>query len=283
MLPLAMPAMTRLSRRRFIKLNLGAIALGAMPPPHVLSRDPAASSAPGIGNDAMKTIGILGTGPQATIDLEVRIHQAAQRRIPQRENTGYPLMIVYHHRRPPVVVKEDGTPELPLRADPQFLDAARWLSEKADFLLIAANSPHLFRKEIEAASGRPVLSMIDVTIDEVQRRNWSKVGVLGFHDCQVPVYTKPMRERKLTCETIDAARQPKINAAVFRLVEGRETDESRTAVRDAVADLRARGVDGIILGCTELPLLLQEEAVATDLANPSQILAEAAVQHAMQP
>jgi aspartate racemase len=232
----------------------------------------------------MKTIGILGTGPQATIELETRIHHAAQRLVPQRENYGYPPLIVYHHRRPPVAVKDDGSPELPLRVDPSLLEAARWLGEKVDFLVIAANAPHLFRREIESANGgagRPVLSLIDVTLDEVQRRQWRRVGVLGFHDCRVPVYTEPMRERQLAFETIDAAHQPKINAAVMRLIEGRETEESRDAVRAAVKTLRSRNVEGIILGCTELPLLLRDEADAPDLIDPIQILAAAAVKHAL--
>jgi aspartate racemase len=226
----------------------------------------------------MKRIGILGTGPQATIELETCIHRAAQRRVPQRENHGYPPLVVYHHRRPPVVVNDDGSAALPLRVDPSFLEAARWIAQKADVLLIAANSPHLFRKEIEAAAGKPLLSMIDVTIDHVQQRGWKRVGVLGFHDARVPVYTEPMQQRGLTCETIDAAHQPKINAAVMRLIEGRENEESRDAVRLAVKALRSRSVDGIILGCTELPLLLREEAEAPDLVDPVRILAESAVE-----
>ncbi|MCI0631852.1 MAG: aspartate/glutamate racemase family protein [Phycisphaerales bacterium] len=236
----------------------------------------------------MKTIGILGIGPQATIDLELRIHQAAQRLIPQRQMFGYPPMIVYHHRRLPVLVNDNGEPALPLRPDPQFLEAARWLGQKVDFLLISANAPHLFRKEIEAAAGsggagKPVLSIIDATIEEVQRRRWRRIGVLGYFDSKVPVYTEPLRQLSLTCETIDTALQPKINDAVMRLIEGRETEESRSAVRDAVAVLRSRNVDGIILGCTELPLLLGAQATAPDLLDPIQILAEAAVMHARSP
>jgi len=61
-------------------------------------------------------------------------------------------------------------------------------------------------------------------------------------------------------------------------MEGREDESDRRWVHDAVAWLRGRGVEGIILGCTELPLLLREHADAADLLNPAQVLAEAAVQ-----
>jgi len=65
------------------------------------------------------------------------------------------------------------------------------------------------------------------------------------------------------------------------LHEGRDTAESAEIVRDAVATLRAWNVEGIILGCTEHPLLLREDADAPDLVNPAQLLAEAAVTYAL--
>jgi aspartate/glutamate racemase len=68
-----------------------------------------------------------------------------------------------------------------------------------------------------------------------------------------------------------------LNAALFRVIEGREDEGSRAAARAAVAELRGRGVDGVILGCTELPRLLgADELAASDFINPpAQLLAEA--------
>ena len=64
-------------------------------------------------------------------------------------------------------------------------------------------------------------------------------------------------------------------------MEGREDENAVRAAREAVGWLRARPVDGIILGCTEIPLLLGDAAVADDLLNPLQLLANAAVHHAI--
>ena len=64
-------------------------------------------------------------------------------------------------------------------------------------------------------------------------------------------------------------------------MEGRNDAESTAIAREAVTVLRARGVDGIILGCTEIPLLLPNDLDAPDLINPAQQLAEAAVKHAL--
>lgn len=107
---------------------------------------------------------------------------------------------------------------------------------------------------------------------------WKKVGVLGFPMESVPVYTKPLNELGLTVELIDAELQARLNAAIIALMEGRVFDN---AAEDAVTMLRQKGVDGIILGCTEIPLLLGDKANEADLISPIVVLAEAAVKFAM--
>ena len=228
----------------------------------------------------MKTIGVLGgIGPQATMDFEVRLHRESQRRITPRMNGGYPPMIVYYHRRPPVIVGDDGLHREPIEADPELLRAAGRLGGTADFLVITANGAHLVQDEIERAAGKRVLSMIDVTLDEVQRKGWARVGVLGLGD--PIVYTRRLDALGIRHETLDPERRPPLNQAIFRVMEGREDDAGRRLAREAVERLRGRQPDGVILGCTELPFLLGAHAEGADLLNPLQLLAESAVRHAL--
>ena len=65
-------------------------------------------------------------------------------------------------------------------------------------------------------------------------------------------------------------------------MEGREGPAEAAAARAAVEAVRRRGVDGVVLGCTEIPLLLGDEAEASDLVNPVALLAEAAVRFAIE-
>jgi aspartate racemase len=226
----------------------------------------------------MKTIGILGgISAQATMDFERRIHEVSQRVIPQHGNSGYPPMLVYYHRRPPVLTKDGIEAVLPIQADPEFLEAARWLGDKADFLVIAANGAHVLQEEIEQASGLNILSMIDETLGEVKKRGWKKVGVLGFPVESVPIYTNPLTELGLTVELLDAKRAARLHHAIIALMEGRVFEG---AAEEAVDALRQRGVDGIILGCTEIPLLLGNKENESDLINPTALLAEASVKFA---
>jgi aspartate racemase len=229
---------------------------------------------------AMKTIGVLGgLGPQATLDFEKRVHRVAQNLIPPRQNSGYPPMFVCYYRHPPILLNDDFSPRFPIQPDPRLLEAAKKIGAAADFLVITSNGAHMIQEQIERAAGRKVLSMIEVTLDEIGRRKWKKVGVLAFGSPMV--YTKPLGEMKIDFEIIDGAALAKLDAAIMKVMEGRDDTESAAAAHEAIKTLRARKVDGIILGCTEIPLLLGENAAEADLVNPAQLLAEAAVKYSM--
>jgi aspartate/glutamate racemase len=79
-----------------------------------------------------------------------------------------------------MVLGEDFSVPDELRPNPGLLALARDLGSHVDFLIIASNTPHFFMGDIEKASGLKVLSMVDVVLDEVQRRACSKVGVLAI-------------------------------------------------------------------------------------------------------
>lgn len=213
------------------------------------------------------------------MDFEARVHRVAQQLVPQRGNGGYPPLVVYYHRFPPFVTAEGWEPELPLRAHPALLDAAAKIGGMADFLAITSNFVHLFQAEIEQAAGCEVLSMIEVTLAEVRRRQWRRVGVLGFGDPLV--YTQPLGAMGLATETIFGDLRDRLDGAIHEVMEGRENADSASAARQAVDELRGRSIDGIILGCTEIPLLLGDGASAADLVNPLELLAHAAVNHAL--
>jgi len=229
---------------------------------------------------AMKTIGIIGgLGPQATVDLEMRIHKVAQQVLPQVQNGGYPPMIVEYYRHPPILLKENNLPVFPLQIDPRLLAVAKSLGAMADFLVMPTNGVHRFQKEIENASGRAMLSIIDATMDEVKKRKWKRVGVLGLMTMEI--YTRKLTEMGIAFETINDELQKKIDKTIFRVMEGRDDENDRALMLEALDQLRSKNVDGIIPGCTEIPLLLDKEMDSDHLVNPAQLLAEAAVKYAI--
>lgn len=229
----------------------------------------------------MKTIGILGgLGPQATIEFEQRLHRAAQQLIPQPDNTAYPPLVSWFFREPPVLVAPDSPPptELP-PVNPRLLEAARALGGHVDFLVIPSNGVHLWQAEIEAAAGKPVVSMVDAVIAEVRRRGCQHVGLVDFRPAAWGVY--PPRLAQLGLSWVELPSRYRDNLAeVMRAVNaGRNGDAEEAQLRLAISLLRARHADGILLACTEFPLALSG-ALEPDLINPAELLAEAAVRAA---
>ena len=227
----------------------------------------------------MRKLGILGGfGPQATTDFAVRLHRAAQAIVPQHNNAGYPPLLAYYHRRAPIVVRDDGSPVLPLQPDPELLAMARLLGRWADLLVIISNGAHAIQAEIEQAADRPVVSMIDATLAELRRRQVRRVGVLGLFGPRI--YQEPLAALGIACDTVDAELQARLDQAIFAVMEGRAA-EVQAVGQEAVAALRARGVDAIVLGCTEIPFLVPELEHDPAILNPTQLLAEAAVRAAV--
>lgn len=229
----------------------------------------------------MQTIGVLGGfGPDATTHFERAVHEASRALIPPDVNRGYPPMVTVHVRHPPILIGDDGRPIQPLTLDPRLLEWARRLGELADFLVIVANTPHLFVEEIASAAGRPVLSMVDVVVQELEHRRIRRVGLLGLG---VPeAYVRSFEREGIDTLTAPPGIRAALDDAILRMLEGRTTDAHRAAARDAVDALRRGGADTTILGCTEIPLLLGEGAERADLVDPGALLARAAVARAVR-
>jgi aspartate racemase len=229
----------------------------------------------------MRTIGILGgAGPQATMAFEAQIHAESRHVIPQHVNEGYPPMVSVYIRHAPVVVDAEGKPVYPLTLDPRVVDAVKRLGEWADLLAIPSNTPHFFVDEIAAASGCEVVSIVDVTVEELHRRQSTPIGLLGLGVPQV--YVERFEQEQFEIVTAPPEIRAALDTAILRLMEGAETDTHRAAARAAVNALRAAGAATTVLGCTEIPLLLGAEATSADLVDPSRLLARAVVRRAVE-
>ena len=228
----------------------------------------------------MKRIGVLGgISPQATMDFEARVHRISQQLIPQDFNRGYPAMVVWDHRRPPVRLDADGRAIMPMEVDPELVEAAARLGKMADFLVIPCNAAHVGLDAIQKAADRPVLSMIEITADEVARRG-----------CAVPACwaspALPGRTSRRSAAAASGARAWSGRADPARCRHPcRRRGPRRRGGRPRGADRRgpAAGATrgGVVLGCTEIPLLLGEDADTKDLVSPAALLAEAAVRMAI--
>lgn len=226
----------------------------------------------------MKTIGILGgLGPQATIDFEQRLHQVAQQYAPQPGDVAYPVLISWFFREPPVLLAADS----PMQADippvnPRLLEAAQALGSHVDFLVIPSNGVHLWQAEIEAAAGKPVVSMIDAVIAEVQRRGYQHLGLVDFRPAAWGVYPPRLTQLGLSWVELPSRTREQLSRVMRAVNAGRNGAEEAAQLRLAISILWEQHADGIILACTEFPLALND-TLEPRLINPVALLAELAM------
>ena len=165
-------------------------------------------------------------------------------------------------------------------------EARRLAAAGVDGIMIATNTMHMFADAVERAAGVPLLHIADAAGERIRGASMKRIGLLGTrYSMEKDFYRLRLRERFGVESLIpDAPRREKINAIIFNeLCAGRFLEESRRFVLDAAEDLVARGAQGIVLGCTELPLIVKQEDLGVPRVDTMTAHAEAGVRFLVAP
>jgi aspartate racemase len=166
-----------------------------------------------------------------------------------------------------------------------MIDAAQRLKRGgAEFIVIASNTLNSQAGIIEATVGIPVLHIADATGDAVLERGEHTVALLGTkYTMEQPFYRERLEKRGLKVITPNAKERDYINTVIFdELCRGRIEPESRKQFVQIINRLvKEEGVEGVILGCTEIPLLVKSGDVAIPVLDTTAIHAAAAVKRSL--
>jgi aspartate racemase len=164
-------------------------------------------------------------------------------------------------------------------------DAARAVRRAgADAIVLCTNTMHKVAVQIEAAVDVPLLHIADATAARVTQGGVSCVGLLGTKFTMEQDFYRGRLEARhgLQVLTPSAEQRDLVHAVIYgELCLGRVEDSSRDAYRQIVSDLVARGAQGVILGCTEIGMLLGPTDAAVPLFDTAAIHAEAAAEWAL--
>ncbi len=138
--------------------------------------------------------------------------------------------------------------------------AAGLAAAGAEALLLATNTMHVVAGAVEEAAGIPLLHIADPTADALLAAGHRRVGLLATRfTMEEPFYVERLRDRGLEVVVPGAADRELVHRVIYdELVVDVVRDESREAYRDVVARLAAEGAEAVVLGCTEIGLLLHE-------------------------
>jgi aspartate racemase len=154
----------------------------------------------------------------------------------------------------------------------------------ADFLVLCTNTMHKVAPAIEAGVRIPLLHIADPTAEEIKRAGLSTVGLLGTRfTMEQDFYTGRLRKLHGLRVIIPRERDREIIHRVIyeELCLGRIQDESRAEYRRIMADLIGQGAEGIILGCTEISLLVDQRDASVPLFDTTRIHARKAAERAL--
>ena len=154
----------------------------------------------------------------------------------------------------------------------------------ADFIVICTNTMHKMAPEIEHFTGLNVLHIADVTGAAISKNQIQKVGLLGTRFTMEGDFYKKRLKDNYDIEVIipeDTDRQIIHDIIYNELCLGVIKDDSRQKYIDIINKLCANGAEGIILGCTEIPLLIKQSDVLIPVYDTTKIHAESAVEFAL--
>ncbi len=227
-----------------------------------------------------KRIGILGgMSPESTVEYYQHITRTYTQRF---GDYGYPDIIIYSVSFQPYVdwPNEDRWDLVAhgLSQAAQSLEAAG-----ADFIVIATNTMHLVLDQVQASIHIPVLSLLDVVGEAILATGIKTAGLLGTRfTMEKNLYQDALARKGITVLIPDADDREVVNRVIYdELVAGQIRAESRAGYVEIIKKLAAHGAQGVILGCTEIPLLVSEADAGLPLFDTTLLHAEAALDYAM--
>jgi len=166
-----------------------------------------------------------------------------------------------------------------------MVNCARQLeSGGADCVIIATNTMHLMYAAVQAAVSLPVIHIADAAAHRIRAVEINTVGLLGTKfTMEMDFYSGRLKEN-FGIETIipEVADREIVNRVIYQeLVLGQIKENSKKDFLRIIHDLRAKGAQGVILGCTEIPLLVKQEDTDLPLLDTTQLHAQSAVDFAL--
>jgi aspartate racemase len=156
----------------------------------------------------------------------------------------------------------------------------------ADFIVFCTNTMHKVADEVEKHIQIPILNIADATAEKIKTQGAKKVGLLGTKFTMEGDFYKDRLIQKHSLEVIipTAVEREIVHRVIYdELCVGEIKQSSKMKYMDIIERLAKDGAEGIILGCTEIGLLVKEEDSRVPLFNTTRIHAEAAVEYALEP
>jgi aspartate racemase len=229
----------------------------------------------------MKTIGLIGgMSWESSVDY-YRIINEETRNILGGSHSSKCLMYSFDFHEIEELQNKNSWEEL---TEEMVLQADNLKKAGADFIVICTNTMHIMAPDIEKRTGLKVLHIADVTGEEIKRKSIGKVALLGTKFTMEGTFYKKVLKDKHDIDVVipnDEDREVIHNIIYNELVRGIIKDDSRQKYIKIIDKLVDKGAEGVVLGCTEIPLLIKQKDVSISIFKTTEIHSKAAVRYAI--
>ena len=217
-----------------------------------------------------KIVGILGgMGPMAGVDIQKKIITNTK-----AERDQDHIKIIYYNN-PAISDRSDfinGTGKSPV-AD--IIEGLRKLEDfGADFLVIACNTSHIFLPEIKKSTKKPIISIVDETVSYISKEfKDPKIGILATRgSIKMGLYSSPLRDLGYRIIDIPEDIQMYVDLAIKNAKGRSDLSSARRNILKVVEFLTSNRASVIVMGCTEIPLIMPAKIEEVCLVDPNEII-----------
>lgn len=229
----------------------------------------------------MKTIGLIGgTGWVSTIQYYRLINKETNRKL-GGHNSGRCILYSFNYADIHECNQRDdheGVYKL-------VLDAALKLKNaSADFLVLCANTLHQYVERLTDEVKLPIVHIADAAAEEIKKKGLSAIGLLGTRfTMEMDFYTKRLAAAGINSLVPGKEERLFIHSTImYELLKEDFKPESKKRFLEIINDLEQKGAQGIVLGCTEIPLLIKQEDTHLPVFNTLELHAKAVVEFAVR-
>ncbi len=229
----------------------------------------------------MKTIGIIGgLSPESTIKYYQWLNDGVQKILGGHHNAKILLSSVDFGVFVDLKNKGDWDTQGKLLAQ----EAAALERAGADFIILATNTMHKMADQIATAISIPFVHIADATADNILQQKIDKIGLLGTkYTMEQDFYKGCLKAKGIDTVVPDEAGREKVSAIIYdELCHGIVNETSREVYRNVIQSLIKDGAEGIILGCTEITMLVDQEDSTVPLFDTTRIHVDAALKYVFQ-
>ena len=216
----------------------------------------------------MPTIGVIGgSGPESTIDFQVKLHRAMRDKLHPKKDQDFYRVIVDNNPQTPdrsdALLKGGSSPFSCWAQSIKFLEKSG-----ANILAMPCNTAHVYYDKIQSLTQLPIVNMIRETAESISTdyKGIKQVGILAtLAVCKLNLYTNFLQQKSIDIVLPDAKHLLEVHKAIYGIKAGYHSSKTckqqlspLELLKEALYNLKEKNIRHVILGCTELPLCIKQ-------------------------